>query len=67
MVSPFVYDPAARLLGFQEGAKTNLKRYLEMSQLVGGSDERSHGASYNMSIYWQFVGHGIFYNPVFVS
>ena len=52
MAAPFVYDPAAKQMGFKQGAKTDIKRYLEISQLLGGSQERMHGASYDMTIYW---------------
>ena len=67
MASPFIFDQVDWVLGFKNVAQTSLKTYLEVSQLAGGSEESTHGASYEMSIYWQFIGRPLFYSPEFVK
>jgi len=31
-------------------------RYIEFSKILGGKKGEEHGAIYNFTLYWQFVG-----------
>jgi len=50
-MTPFSFDPIAKLFGFQWGG-TSWRDYLKYSKFLGGDSDRQYGATYENTIYF---------------
>ena len=66
IILPIIDQGWADYFGFVGGV-TKLEKYLEISKLLGGSQEYQHGATYLNTLYWKFLPSEFYSSKEFVK
>ena len=63
---PFVSDPVAHALGYENGAGTSLEKYLWFTRYAGGTNETRRGAAQRHSVYFFYLSHDFYRSEEFI-
>jgi len=63
---PFVSDPVANALGYENGAGTSLEKYLWFTRFAGGSKDTRRGAVIAHTVYFFYLSNDFYHSEEFI-